>query len=74
MDRLYSDDFNMVESNINGRFVRIEELNKMIECGVIKIDKEKLLEYKFDNTVNYNKNISKEKKKLMIEFWKEYLM
>ena len=31
MDRLYAEDFNMVESNPNGQFVRISEMNKMIE-------------------------------------------
>ena len=56
MDRMYANDFNMVESNSNGQFVRISEINKMIECGVISIDREKIKEYKFDTTVMYNKD------------------
>ena len=39
-------DFNVVEINSNGHFIRIEELNKMIECGAITINREKLEEYK----------------------------
>ena len=39
-------DFNVVEINSNGHFIRIEELNKMVECGVIAINREKLEEYK----------------------------
>ena len=39
-------DFNVVEINSNGHFVRIEELNKMVECGVIAINRENLEEYK----------------------------
>ena len=56
MDRMYANDFNMVESNPNGQFVRISEINKMIECGAISIDREKIKEYKFDTTVMYNKD------------------
>ena len=55
MDKMYANDFNMVESNSNGQFVRISEINKMIEYGVITVDREKLKEYKFDTTVMYNK-------------------
>ena len=39
-------DFNVVETDKNGHFIRIEELNKMIECGAITINREKLEEYK----------------------------
>ena len=51
MDRLYAEDFNMVESNPNEQFVRISELNKMIECGAIQIDRQKIEEYKFNTRV-----------------------
>ena len=63
--KLYSDnvscslthnDFNMVESNPNGEFVRISEINDMIRYGVISLDKTKLKEYKFDTTVTYDKD------------------
>ena len=56
MDRLYAEDFNMSKSNPNGEFVRISELNKMIECGAIQIDRQKIEEYKFDTRVTYDKN------------------
>ena len=56
MDRLYAEDFNMVESNPNEQFVRISELNKMIEYGAIHIDRQKIQEYKFDTRVTYNKD------------------
>ena len=54
MDRMYANDFNMVESNPNGQFVRISEINDMIKSGVITIDRQRLREYKFDTTVIYN--------------------
>lgn len=44
-------DFNVVVTNINGHFIRIEELNKMIECGAITINREKLEEYKVETRV-----------------------
>lgn len=52
---VYASDFNMVQSDSNGQFVRISEINKMIECGAITVDREKLKEYKFDTTVTYDK-------------------
>lgn len=52
---VYASDFNMVQSDLNGQFVRISEINKMIECGAITVDREKLKEYKFDTTVSYDK-------------------
>lgn len=39
-------DFNVVVTDINGHFIRIEELNEMIKRGVITITREKLEEYK----------------------------
>ena len=56
MDRLYAEDFNMVESNPNGQFVRISELNKMIEYGAIQINRQKIQEYKFDTRVTYDED------------------
>lgn len=55
MDRLYAEDFNMSESNPNGQFVRVSELNKMIEYGAIQINRQKIEEYKFDTRVTYDK-------------------
>jgi predicted nucleotidyltransferase len=52
---MYANDFNMVQSDANGQFVKISEINKMIKYGVISVDREKLKEYKFDTTVIYNK-------------------
>lgn len=54
MDRLYAEDFNMVEFNHDGQFVRISELNKMIESGALHIDRQKIQEYKFDTRVTYD--------------------
>ena len=48
---LYVEDFNVVVIDDNGHFVRIEELNKMIEHGAITINKEKLEEYKKERYV-----------------------
>jgi len=45
MDQFYYDDFNVMKSDENGHWVRVEELNKMIECGAITIDKEKIEKY-----------------------------
>lgn len=43
---LYVEDFNVVVIDDNGHFVRIEELNKLIEYGAITVNREKLEEYK----------------------------
>ena len=67
MEKLTSNAFNMVEHNPNGEFVRIEELNKMIEYGAITIDPQKLREYKFDTTVIYDKE--KFSKEEVMKFW-----
>ena len=54
MERLYAEDFNTFESNPDGEFVRISELNEMIKFGAIKIDRQKIEEYKFDTRVVYD--------------------
>lgn len=56
MYKLHADDFNMSELNENGQFVRISELNDMIERGVIEVDHQKLQEYKFDTRVMYDRS------------------
>ena len=56
MDKMYANDFNLVEYRSSGQFVRISEINKMIEYGIITVDRSKIKEYKFDNTVMYNKD------------------
>lgn len=48
---LYVEDFNIAVINDNGHFVRIEELNKMVEHGAIIVDREKLEEYKKETGV-----------------------
>lgn len=61
MNTIFASDFNMVESNPNGQFVRVSEINDMIKYGAIKINREKMDEYKFDMTVIYDKDkISRE--------------
>lgn len=57
MDRMYPLDFNVSESNSNGCFIKIDELNDMIAYGVLKLDEAKLKEYHFDTRVTYNKEI-----------------
>ena len=56
MDKMYANDFNLVEYRSSGQFVRISEINKMIEYGIITVDRSKIKEYKFDITVMYNKD------------------
>lgn len=48
---LYVEDFNVVVVDNNGHFVRIEELNKLIEYGAITINREKLEDYKTETRV-----------------------
>lgn len=57
MGRMYPSDFNVSESNPNGCFIRMDELNDMIAYGVLKLDETKLKEYHFDTRVTYNKEI-----------------
>ena len=52
-----TDCFNVSESNSNGCFIKIDELNDMIAYGVLKLDEAKLKEYHFDTRVTYNKEI-----------------
>lgn len=44
-------DFNVMLIDGNGPFVRIEELNKLIEYGAITINRERLEEYKKETRV-----------------------
>lgn len=37
MNRMYPSDFNVSESNSNGCFIRMDELNDMIAYGVLKL-------------------------------------
>ena len=48
---LYIEDFNVVVIDNNGHFVKIEELNKLIEYGAVIVDREKLEEYKKETRV-----------------------
>lgn len=57
MNRMYPSDFNVSESNPNGCFIRIDELNDMIAFGVLKLDETKLKEYHFNTRVTYDKEI-----------------
>ena len=54
---MYPSDFNVSESNSNGCFIRMDELNDMIAYGVLKLDETKLKKYHFDTRVTYNKEI-----------------
>lgn len=57
MEKICADDFNMIHYESNESYVRVSEINKMIEYGAITIDRQKLREYKFDTTVMYNKDV-----------------
>lgn len=57
MRKMYPSDFNMSESNPNGNFIRISEINDMIAYGVLKLDEAKLKEYHFDTRITYNKEM-----------------
>lgn len=45
------EDFNVVVIDDNGHFIKIEELNKLIEYSAIIVNKEKLEEYKKETRV-----------------------
>lgn len=54
MDKFYKSDFDVVISDENGHWVKIKELNKMIECEVISINEEKLEQYYKDRAIKQN--------------------
>lgn len=45
------DDFNFRMTDRNGTFVRFEELVKMVKCGAITINRDKLEEYKKETRI-----------------------
>lgn len=45
MNKLYPSDFNVSESNPNSVWVRLNEINDMIACGVLQVDEDKLQKY-----------------------------
>ena len=45
MNKLYPSDFNVSESNPNGVWVRLNEINEMIDFEVLQVDEDKLQEY-----------------------------
>lgn len=45
MNKLYPSDFNVSESNPNGVWVRLNEINDMIDFEVLQVDEDKLQEY-----------------------------
>lgn len=51
MNKLYSSDFNVSESNPNGVWVRLNEINDMIACGILQVDKNKLLDYHINSRI-----------------------
>ena len=55
MNKLYAEDFNFRQTENHVVLVKLSEINEMIECGAIVVDREKIKEYKFDTTVTYNK-------------------
>ncbi len=51
MNKLYPSDFNVSESNPNGVWVRLNEINEMIDFEVLQVDDDKLKEYHCDTRV-----------------------
>ena len=51
MNKLYPSDFNVSESNPNGVWVRLNEINEMIDFEVLQVDEDKLKEYHCDTRV-----------------------
>ena len=45
INKLYPSDFNVSESNPNGVWVRLNEINEMIDFEVLQVDEDKLQEY-----------------------------
>lgn len=66
-NKLLPNDFNMYESNANGHFVRLSEINDMIAYGVLSVDVNKLKEYQFDSRVEYSGSLSREEAMNMYE-------
>lgn len=66
-NKLFPNDFNMYESNANGYFVRLSEINDMIACGALSVDMDKLKEYQFDTRVEYSGSLSREEAMNMYE-------
>lgn len=62
------EDFNMSLCNSNGTFVKLEEINKMISDGVLNVNEEKLLRYKFDSSVIYTGDRDD-----AFNLWRQYL-
>lgn len=62
-----ADDFNMVISEYGETYIRLNELNKLIDCGAISVDEEKLEQYKKD-TRDIESALEKMKKQLGDEF------
>lgn len=62
------EDFNMSLCNSNGTFVKLEEINKMISDGVLNVNEEKLLRYKFDSSVIYTGDRDE-----AFNLWRQYL-
>lgn len=45
MDKFHYNDFNVIQGDENGHWIRIEELNEMIKHGVITVNDEKIKQY-----------------------------
>lgn len=58
-------DFSMSMTDINGTFIKLEEINRMISLGVLKVDEKLLAEYRFNTQVQYDGDRNKIRK-----YWK----
>ena len=63
--KMTKNDFSMSMTDINGTFVKLEEINRMISLGVLKVDEKLLTEYRFNTQVQYDGDQNKIRK-----YWK----
>lgn len=50
-NKLYPSEFCMSMNNLNGVFIKLEEINQMISEGILTVDFEKLEQRIYDRTV-----------------------
>lgn len=51
MNKLSGHEFDVLQSDDNGRWIRVEELNKMIELGIVTVNMNKMEQYHIDTRI-----------------------
>lgn len=49
-----SDDFGMSLHQNSECYVKLDDINRFVKEGIVNVDKNKLMDWKFDNRVKYN--------------------